>query len=40
VANTADDIQHAARELRAAGPAGEDDDSAQRPVILMPAWVL
>jgi hypothetical protein len=38
----ADDIEHPARELRAAGPAGEDDyqSSSGSPVIRTPAWVL
>ncbi len=38
----ADEVEHAARELGAAGPAGEDDDRPghQTPVMRMPACVL
>ena len=36
----ADEIEHAAGELGAARPAGEDHDGHGRPVIRMPAWVL
>ena len=45
--SAADDVEHAPRELRAAGAPGEDDDgayvahgSAGSPVSWMPAWVL